>query len=615
MKKVSTRQLVLAAMFIALQILFSKFLRVQVTDSVRISIDSVPLYLAALLFGPAPAALIGLAGDFLGTVLFPTAGAWYPPLTLCFGLIGPAGWLAYRGLKKAPGGARLVSCAVTGELIASLLAKSLVLSRLVGVSFPVMLSTRVLPVAVNTALDALLLVLLYGPVSRMLRAREGTCASERIDPASAGKESPMTYEEALRFIHGVDWRGTVFGLDRIRELLSLLGDPQKKLRFVHVAGTNGKGSTSAMLASVFRAAGYRTGLYVSPYIRRFNERIQVDGEDIPDPELARLTAKVRDLTAGMVDKPTEFELVTAIGFEWFYERHCDIVVCEVGMGGRLDATNVIDSPELSVITNIGLDHMKFLGDTLAKIAAEKAGILKPGRPCVCYGHVPEADAVLREAALEKGCPLVTADFDRPRNVTFSPDGVSFACAPFGALRVPLAGTYQLRNGMVVLTAVEELRKIGWDLSDEAVREGLARVRWPGRFEILSREPLVIADGGHNPQGVSAAVESLQSLYPGRPAVLLMGIMADKDVPTVLSLVAPVAARFVCVTPDNPRALPAPELAARLSALGAKAEAAPSVAEGVRLAMERLPENGLVLALGSLYMSQAVRDCFPGRENP
>ena len=188
-------------------------------------------------------------------------------------------------------------------------------------------------------------------------------------------------------------------------------------------------------------------------------------------------------------------------------------------------------------------------------------------------------------------------------------------APFGARRIPLAGTYQLRNGMVVLTAVEELRRLGWELPDEAVREGLARVRWPGRFEILSRDPLVIADGGHNPQGVSAAVESLQALYPGRPAVLLMGIMADKDVSTVLKLVAPVAARFVCVTPDNPRALPAGELAARLTALGAKAEAAPSVGEGVRAAMDRLPENGLVLALGSLYMSQAVRDCFPGRENP
>ena len=224
----------------------------------------------------------------------------------------------------------------------------------------------------------------------------------------------MTYEEALNAIHAVHWQGHKPGLGRTRALLAALGDPHKALRFVHVAGTNGKGSTAAMLDSCLRAAGYKTGLFTSPYINRFNERVQVDGVPIPDGDLVRLVERVQPAAAAMADTPTEFEFITALGMLWFAEQRCDIVVLEVGLGGALDSTNVIDPPECAVITALGLDHVKELGPTLADIAAAKAGIIKPGSPAVSYGGAPEADRVIAAAAHACGAPLTVVDFTRLR---------------------------------------------------------------------------------------------------------------------------------------------------------------------------------------------------------
>ena len=222
----------------------------------------------------------------------------------------------------------------------------------------------------------------------------------------------MNYESALEYIHAVQWAGHKPGLSRTRTLLAALGDPHKKLRFVHVAGTNGKGSTAAMLASCLQAAGYRVGLYTSPFINRFNERIQVNGEQIPDDALVRLVERVRPAADAMADVPTEFEIITALGMLWFAEEKCDIVVLEVGLGGTLDSTNVIDPPECAVITALGMDHVKELGPTIADIAAAKAGIIKPGSPVVSYGGVPEADAVIARVAREQNAPLTVVDLSR-----------------------------------------------------------------------------------------------------------------------------------------------------------------------------------------------------------
>ena len=250
----------------------------------------------------------------------------------------------------------------------------------------------------------------------------------------------MNYEEALNYIHAVQWAGHKPGLTRTRTLLAALGDPHKQLRFIHVAGTNGKGSTAAMLASCLQAAGYRVGLYTSPFINRFNERIQVNGQQIPDEALVRLVERVKPAADAMTDIPTEFEIITALGMLWFAETKCDIVVLEVGLGGTLDSTNVIDPPECAVITALGMDHVKELGPTLADIASAKAGIIKPGSPVVSYGGVPEADAVIARTAAERHAPLTVVDLSRLTIEDGDLDAVTFDFDGLNGIRLPLIGS-------------------------------------------------------------------------------------------------------------------------------------------------------------------------------
>ena len=421
----------------------------------------------------------------------------------------------------------------------------------------------------------------------------------------------MTYEEALNAIHAVHWQGHKPGLERTRALLSALGDPHKALRFVHVAGTNGKGSTAAMLDSCLRAAGYKTGLFTSPYINRFNERVQVDGVPIPDGDLVRLVERVQPAAAAMADTPTEFEFITALGMLWFAEQRCDIVVLEVGLGGALDSTNVIDPPECAVITALGLDHVKELGPTLADIAAAKAGIIKPGSPAVSYGGAPEADRVIAAAAHACGAPLTVVDFTRLRLRGAGLDGQTFDFDGLDGLTLPLLAGYQPRNAAVAVTALRALRARVWDIPDEAIRRGLASVRWPGRFELLRRSPPFLLDGSHNAHGMRATADSLRSLFPGQKFVFLVSIMADKDADEMLRLLLPLAKAFVTVTAPSPRAIPAADLAARIEALGGRAEPAASIPAAVEHAAA-LAAGGPAAALGTLYFSGEVRQAVAAR---
>ena len=421
----------------------------------------------------------------------------------------------------------------------------------------------------------------------------------------------MTYEEALNAIHAVHWQGHKPGLERTRARLSALGGPRKALRFVHITGTNGKGSTAAMLDSCLRAAGYRTGLFTSPYINRFNERVQVDGVPIPDGDLVRLVERVQPAAAAMADTPTEFEFITALGMLWFAEQRCDIVVLEVGLGGALDSTNVIDPPECAVITALGLDHVKELGPTLADIAAAKAGIIKPGSPAVSYGGAPEADRVIAAAAHACGAPLTVVDFTRLRLRGAGLDGQTFDFDGLDGLTLPLLAGYQPRNAAVAVTALRALRARGWDIPDEAIRRGLASVRWPGRFELLRRSPPFLLDGSHNAHGMRATADSLRSLFPGQKFVFLVSIMADKDADEMLRLLLPLAKAFVTVTAPSPRAIPAADLAARIEALGGRAEPAASIPAAVERAAA-LAAGGPAAALGTLYFSGEVRQAVAAR---
>ena len=411
----------------------------------------------------------------------------------------------------------------------------------------------------------------------------------------------MTLEEALHYIHAVCWKGSIPGLERINALLDEMGHPEQTLKFVHVTGTNGKGSTCAMIASVLRKAGYRTGLYTSPYITRFNERMQINGEMIPDEELCAITAEIKPLADRIFEQPTEFEMVTAIAFAWFARRQCDIVVCEVGMGGEFDATNVIGAPEAAVLCNIGLDHTEVLGDTLEKIAATKSGIIKSGCDAVLYRSTPGVEAVVEQRCSEVGAALHKVDFAGLHLRSRSLEGQIFDFGGLTGLHLPLLGEHQMHNAAVALTTLSVLQKRGWKISEDDIRQGFACVVWPGRFQIIGREPLFLIDGGHNPQCIQALAQNITDYLPDRPLTILTGVLGDKDYHCMYRSVADHAAEFITVTPDNPRALTAQELAGYLSSFGKPVTACDTVDEGVRLAIDHAGKSGTVLCYGSLYL--------------
>ena len=420
--------------------------------------------------------------------------------------------------------------------------------------------------------------------------------------------------DPIAYINTPRWQASRLGLERTRELLKRMGCPQDELRFVHVAGTNGKGSVCSYVARVLEEAGYKTGLFTSPYIETFEERIRVNGENISLADLTRATLSVREHASAMEaetgDHPTEFELMFAVALEHFRAVSCDIVVLEVGLGGRLDSTNAIDAPEVSVICRIGLDHTELLGNTLGAVAREKAGIVKAGAPVVSWPQEPEAAEVVARVAQERGCSLITPDFAQLAVSPLSWEGESVPKRVFAYKGVPfetqLLGSYQPANAALAVEVVSALRKRGWAISDEALVAGIANTTWPGRFEVVGKNPLVIVDGGHNPQGAEALAASLADLLsarrapdgracapwgepdsdelacvslsasggqrapqrtsdgltpaPQRAVVFVMGVLADKDYPAMIASVAPFARGFVTYKPRNPRALSASDLA-------------------------------------------------------
>ena len=417
----------------------------------------------------------------------------------------------------------------------------------------------------------------------------------------------MNVSEAIEYIHSVYWKGSIYGLSRIQALLEKLGNPQDSMKYVHIAGTNGKGSTAAMTASILRKAGYRTGLYTSPYIYCFNERMQVDGEQISDEDLVAITEYVKPFVEEMSEKPTEFELVCAIAFEYFKRKQCDIVVLEVGLGGAFDATNVIKAPEVAVITNIGLDHTEVLGNTLEAIARTKAGIFKEGCTAVVYRGTPSVEAVYAEVCAQKHIPLVKADFDSLKLNARDLFGQNFDCGSRKRIQLPLLGDHQLHNASVVLSVVDTLIEKGWKISEENIYDGIRDVSWPGRFDIVSRDPLFIIDGGHNPQCIEALTKNIQDYLQGRKIIALTGVLADKDYGDMYKPVIPLVDQFVCITPDNPRKMEAADLARYLQAAGAKSTACATTHEGVLKAIALAGKEGMVLCFGSLYSIGSIQD--------
>ena len=417
----------------------------------------------------------------------------------------------------------------------------------------------------------------------------------------------MNVNEAIEYIHSVFWKGSIPGLSRTQELLSKMGNPEKDLKYVHIAGTNGKGSTAAMTASILRKAGYRTGLYTSPYIYRFHERMQIDGEQISDEDLIEITEYVKPLADSMSESPTEFELVCCIAFEYFKRKKCDIVVLEVGMGGEFDATNVIPCPEVAVITNIGLDHTDVLGSTVEEIALTKSGIFKEGGSAVVYRGAPSVEAVFEDVCRKNNVNLKKADFDSLKLNSLDLFGQNFDCGSRKNIQLPLLGDHQLHNASVVLSVADTLIEKGWKISEENIYDGIRDVSWPGRFDIVCRDPLFIIDGGHNPQCLEALVKNVEDYLSGRKVIALTGVLADKDYGDMYRPILPLIHEFVCITPDNPRKMEAEDLASYLRAVGAKATACGSTQDGVRKAIELAGKDGAILCFGSLYSIGAIHD--------
>ena len=558
--------------------------------------------------------------------------------------------------------------------------------------------------------------------------------------------------DAIEYINTPRWLASRLGLERIRELLDRLGRPQDRLNFVHVAGTNGKGSTCAFTASILAEAGFKTGLFTSPYVETFHERIRVNGRNISDEDLTAATLRVRECAEAMEaeggEHPTEFELMTAVALVHFAHVGCDIVVLEVGLGGRLDSTNVIAAPEVAAIVSIALDHTNLLGNTLAEIAHEKAGIVKEGSTVVSWPQEPSAMEVVEDAARRAGDKLVVPDFSllsvgkvvgasceaaleheghtpcsdspryaaelraehapraqelqagaeggstceagdpareapcsnsprfaaelraeyvapaqklqvsssidagfggrMPRAVPHEPnvpsgtfvraqDCLSMAYAhrtPMSQIEsaVPmrqfsyrgceyatrLLGSYQPSNAAMAIEIAGALRERGWEIPDEAIARGIAETRWPARFEVLDQPagmPTVVIDGGHNPQGAGVLADSLRDVFPGKRPVFLVGILADKDYRSMLRVVAPLASAFVCVTPPNPRALDAADLAEAIRetcdelGVSATVEVAGDFGDAVSAARKIAGSEGLICAFGSLYSIADVKAAF------
>ncbi|MBQ6568732.1 MAG: bifunctional folylpolyglutamate synthase/dihydrofolate synthase [Clostridia bacterium] len=413
----------------------------------------------------------------------------------------------------------------------------------------------------------------------------------------------MNYTESVEYVHSRLKFGIKPGLERIEKLCALLGNPQNQLKFVHVAGTNGKGSICSMIASVCQAAGLRTGLFVSPYVVDFRERITLNGQYIPKRDFSRIMTKIAPL-ADTIEEITEFEVLTAAAFLWFAKKKCDIVVLEVGLGGRFESTNIITSPACSVIAKIALDHTKILGDTISQIAIEKCGIIKKNCPVVTY---PEQDidalSVIMEQTSCKESKLYKPNSNAVKMLDESIDGSRFS---YGGSEffVPFPGYHQIYNA---LTAIQVAKVLNF--TDEIIADGLKNAKMPARTQIISKKPLIMVDGSHNPNGLCALSELLKKHLSNKKLIFVMGMLADKSVDEAASFVLPLADKVLCVTPDNPRAMPAAEFAETAKKYCNDVIIPSGTFDACKKSVDLCPDVGAVICCGSLYLAGDILKSF------
>lgn len=428
----------------------------------------------------------------------------------------------------------------------------------------------------------------------------------------------MNYQESRKYIEDSQKYGSVLGLDNMRELMGRLGNPQDKLKIIHVAGTNGKGSVIAYLYTVLREAGYRVGRYISPALYSYRERMEVSGEAVSREDfaicLSRTAQAISRMTEEGLPHPTPFEIETAVAFLFFEMKKCELVLLEVGMGGSLDATNIIKTPVLSVLASISIDHIGFLGNTLGEIAKTKAGIIKKGCPMITIHQKAEAENAIKDVCGICGVPFREADGNQALVIEESPEGQSFRYEG-EEYRISLGGVYQKENAVLAIETLKMLSEIGFPTIEEQRKEGLFRTRWNGRFTVLSREPLFIVDGAHNPAAAEKMASSIRHYFDGKKIYFIIGMFRDKDYREVLSKTCPYAERiFTIEAPDNPRALPAEELALAAREFHRDVQAMKSVEEAVETAYSLAGEEDVILAFGSLSFIGGLSETVEKRKD-
>ena len=417
----------------------------------------------------------------------------------------------------------------------------------------------------------------------------------------------MNYEEAMNFIQNTNKFGSVLGLDNIRELLERLGNPQDQLRVVHIAGTNGKGSTLAFLAGIFRESGYRAGRYVSPASFSYEERFRINEENISKKDLCFYMEKIKNVAEEMVkdglSHPTMFEIETALSFLYFLDKKVDVVLLETGMGGRLDATNVVKKPIATVIASIGMDHMQFLGDTLEKIASEKAGIIKEGCPVISYDNTKEVNEVIKNKAKQMHAKVTFVNSAGIRVLQESLNGESFSYRSsdgrwYEKIEIPLLGRHQINNAALALETLNVIKNY-YCISDFQTEDGMRKTIWRGRIEILEREPMVICDGAHNPDGAKSLLSFLQNNFTNQRLIYIMGVLSDKVYEQMVQILAPSADKIYTVAPDNPRALSSRELCNCISKYHQNVEERQRLAECLSEVRQKAEKDDVIIICGTL----------------
>lgn len=413
----------------------------------------------------------------------------------------------------------------------------------------------------------------------------------------------MNYSEALEYIEAVSKYGIVPGLDSIKELCRRLGNPQDELKFVHIAGTNGKGSTLAYVSTILQCAGYRVGKYISPVIFEYRERIQIGKRLITKAALCEGVELIREICEEMVEEgfhhPTPFEIETALAFWYFKREECDIVVLETGMGGLMDATNLISTTQVAVLTSIGMDHMQYLGKTLAEIAGQKAGIIKNGCYVVSMKQQEAAAQVIADICLQKNCELWVADSSKATHIRYGMEKQSFDYAGYKKLEITMAGKFQIDNATLAIEVIRALHSCGYGVSEKALRKGLLETQWKGRFSLIGKRPLFVVDGAHNEDAAQKLADSIEFYFTNKRIIYIMGILRDKEYEKVIALTEKYADQIITVTPQNPRAMHAYELAQEIARLHPNVTAVDSLEEAVEMSYLLAGKDDVIIAFGSL----------------